>query len=177
MADKKTDNQSNLGDLFDSHVKLEFVEKDVDATMKTMTEDPYVHNVPTNTGGIGRDGVYRFYKDHFVGKMPADTKVVSVSRTVGKDTVIDELILTFTHDMEIDFMLPGIKPTGKKVELPHVVVMKFEGDKIAHEHIYWDQASVLAQIGLLDPEKLPIVGAEQAKRLLEVSSGARKAAN
>jgi len=177
MADKQTDNQSNLGDFFDAHVKLEFVERDVDATMKTMTEDPYVHNVPTNTGGVGREGVYRFYKDHFVGKMPADTQVVRVSRTVGKDTVIDELILTFTHDMEIAFMLPGIKPTGKKVELPHVVVMKFEGDKIAHEHIYWDQASVLAQIGLLDPKKLPVVGAEQAKRLLEVSSGTRKAAN
>jgi carboxymethylenebutenolidase len=109
--------------------------------------------------------------------MPADTKVVGVSRTVGKDTVIDELILTFTHDVEIDFMLPGIKPTGKKVEIPHVVVMKFEGDKIAHEHIYWDQASVLAQVGLLDPKKLPVVGSEQAKRLLEVSSRARKPAN
>jgi carboxymethylenebutenolidase len=177
MTDKKTDNQSNLGDFFDSHVKLEFVDKDVEATMKTMTEDPYVHNIPTNTGGIGREGVYRFYKDHFVGKMPADTKVVGVSRTVGKDTVIDELILTFTHDVEIDFMLPGIKPTGKKVEIPHVVVMKFEGDKIAHEHIYWDQASVLAQVGLLDPKKLPVVGSEQAKRLLEVSSRARKPAN
>jgi carboxymethylenebutenolidase len=109
--------------------------------------------------------------------MPADTKVERISRTVGKDTVIDELILTFTHDMEIDFMLPGIKPTGKKVELAHVVVMKFEGDKIAHEHIYWDQASLLAQVGLLNTKKLPVVGTEQAKRLLEVSSRKRKTAN
>jgi carboxymethylenebutenolidase len=90
MAVKKGDAQSNLGDVFDAHVKYEFVEKDVEATMKTMTEDPYVHNVPTLTGGTGHEGVYRFYKNHFVGKMPADTQVVPVSRTVGKDTVIDE---------------------------------------------------------------------------------------
>jgi carboxymethylenebutenolidase len=74
-------------------------------------------------------------------------------------------------------MLPGIKPTGKHVELPHVVVMKFEGNKIAHEHIYWDQASLLAQVGLLDPKTLPVVGAKQAKRLLKVSSQSRKPEN
>ena len=71
--------------------------------------------------------------------------------------------------MEIDFILPGIPPTGKYVEIPAVVVMKFDGDKIAHEHIYWDQASVLAQIGFIDTKTLPITGAEQTRRLLEVS--------
>src|SRR5919198_5259164 len=86
-----------------------------------------------------------------------------------KDRVVDELIVSFTHNMEIDFILPGIPPTGKHVEIPTVVVMKFHGDKIAHEHIYWDQASVLAQIGLIDTKILPITGIKQTQRLLEVS--------
>jgi carboxymethylenebutenolidase len=162
----------NLGDVFDLHIKHEFQDHDVDATMQTMTSEPYVHHVPMMTGGVGYDAVYNFYKNHFIGKMPADTKVVRISRTVGKDQVVDELVLSFTHDREIDFMLPRVPPTGRYVELPHVVVMKFKDGKISHEHIYWDQASVLVQIGLLNPKLLPMTGQEQAKRLLELSQQA-----
>jgi carboxymethylenebutenolidase len=158
-----------LGAIFDKHVKCEFEDHDVDATMKTMVKEPYVHHVPTLTGGIGYDGVYNFYKNDFVGKMPDDTKIVPVSRTVGKDQVVDELIISFTHNREIKIIFPGIPPTSKYVELPLVVVMKFDGDKIAHEHIYWDQASLLVQIGLLDPKTLPVYGIEQTRKLLELS--------
>jgi carboxymethylenebutenolidase len=161
--------QSNLGDVFDQHIKHEFQDHDVDATMQTMTKEPYVHHVPVMTGGVGYDGVYNFYKNHFIGKMPADTRIVRLSRTIGKEQVVDELVVSFTHDTEIDFMLPGVLPTGKYVELPHVVVMNFRDGKIAHEHIYWDQASLLVQVGLLDPRKLPVKGQEQAKSLLELS--------
>lgn len=160
----------DLGAIFDAHVKHEFVDYDVDATMKTMVAEPYVLNVATLIGGVGYKGVYRFYKDHFVGRMPADTQVVRVSRTVGPDQVVDELVLRFTHDVVLDFMLPGIPPTGKRVELAHVVIMKFEGDKIAHEHIYWDQASLLVQVGLLDPACLPASGVEQARALTDRSA-------
>ena len=164
------DNESNnLGDIFDKHLEFEFDKEDVDATMTTMTEDPYVHNVPTLTGGRDYDGVYNFYKNHFIGKLPRDFKVTNISRTVGKDQVVDELIISFTHDREIEYMLPGIAPTGKYVEIPHVVVMKFKNNKISHEHIYWDQASVLVQIGLLKSEKIPITGIEQTKKLVELS--------
>ena len=162
----------NLGDVFDLHIKHEFQDHDVDATMQTMTSEPYVHHVPMMTGGIGYDAVYNFYKNHFIGKMPDDTKVVRISRTIDKDQVVDELMVSFTHDREIDFMLPRVPPTGRYVELPHVVVMKFKDGKISHEHIYWDQASVLVQIGLLDPKVLPMTGQEQAKRLLELSQQA-----
>ncbi len=162
----------NLGDIFDLHIKHEFQDHDVDATMQTMTSEPYVHHVPMMTGGVGYDAVYNFYKNHFIGKMPADTKVVRISRTVGKDQVVDELVLSFTHDREIDFMLPRVPPTGRYVELPHVVVMKFKDGKISHEHIYWDQASILVQVGLLNPKLLPMTGQEQAKRLLELSQQA-----
>ena len=119
----------NLGAIFDKHIKYEFEQHDVDATMKTMVRQPYVHHVPTLTGGVGYDEVYDFYKNHFVDKMPDDIKIEHISRTVGKDQVVDELILKFTHDKQIDYMLPGIAPTGKYVELPHVVIMKFSNDK------------------------------------------------
>jgi carboxymethylenebutenolidase len=167
--DKETD---RLGDIFDKHIEFEFDKEDVDATMTTMTEDPYVHHVPTLTGGSGYKGVYDFYKNHFIGKMPKDLKITNVSRTVGKDQVVDELILSFTHDREIEYMLPGVAPTGKYVEIPHVVIMKFRNNKISHEHIYWDQASVLVQIGLLKPERIPITGIEQTKKLVELSKKA-----
>ncbi len=160
----------NLGDIFDEHIKFEFDNKDVDATMTTMTEDPYVCHIPTLTGGKGFDGVYNFYKHHFVGKMPKDMKITKISRTIGNDQVVDELIISFTHDTEIEYMLPGITPTEKFVEIPHVVVMKFKNNKILHEHVYWDQASVLVQIGLLDPKKMPIKGIEQTKKLIELSN-------
>jgi carboxymethylenebutenolidase len=156
----------SLGAIFDAHVRHEFVEHDVTATMKTMVAEPYVHNVPTLIGGDGHAGVIDFYTHHFVGKMPADTRIERISRTVGKDQVVDELIIYFTHDCPIDYMLPGIPPTGRKVALPHVVVMKFKGGKVAHEHIYWDQACVLAQIGILDPSKLPVSGVQQAEALV-----------
>lgn len=162
----------NLGDVFDLHIKHEFQDHDVDATMQTMTSEPYVHHVPMMTGGVGYEGVYNFYNNHFIGKMPADTKVVRISRTVGKDQVVDELVLSFTHDREIDFILPGVPPTEKYVEIACVVVMNFKDGKISHEHIYWDQASVLVQVGLLDPKLLPMTGQEQAKRLLELSQQA-----
>jgi carboxymethylenebutenolidase len=173
LANDDSHNQEpNLGAVFEQHIKHEFQDHDVDATMETMTKEPYVHHVPMMTGGIGYAGVYNFYKNHFIGKMPDDTEIVRISRTVGKDQVVDELVLSFTHDREIDFILPGVPPTGRYIELPHVVIMNFRDGKIAHEHIYWDQASLLVQVGLLDPKLLPVTGEEQAKRLLELSQQA-----
>jgi carboxymethylenebutenolidase len=165
----KPSRKPDLGAVFDLHVKCEFEDHDVDATMRTMVDDPYVHNVPVLKGGYGREGVYDFYRRHFVGKMPADTRVEPISRTVGSDCAIDELIVCFTHDIAIDYLLPGIAPTGKYVELPHVVIMKFEDGKVAYEHIYWDQACLLAQVGLIDSRKLPVTGKEQAARLRELT--------
>jgi carboxymethylenebutenolidase len=162
--------KTNLGKIFDKHVKFEFENKDVESTMKTMVKEPYVHHVPVMTGGVGYDNVNNFYKNDFIGRMPNDIKIKRISRTVGKNQVVDELILSFRHDIEVKSMLPGIRPTGKYVELPHVVVMKFKGNKIVHEHIYWDQASLLTQIGLLDATNLPIKGVEQSEKLKELSS-------
>jgi carboxymethylenebutenolidase len=153
------------GAVFDAHVRAEFAERSVDATMATMTDVPYITHVPVLTGGHGRDEVRQFYATWFVGRWPADVQVTQISRTVGQGRVIDELIATFTHDVEMPALLPGIAPTGRKVSLAHVVVMGIVDGKVAYEHIYWDQASLLVQVGLLDPAKLPVVGAEQVSKL------------
>src|SRR5262249_40783700 len=158
----------NLGAVFDAHVKAEFIDKDVAATMATMVPEPYLTHVPTLTGGTGRSEVEGFYRDHFVGHWPDDVEVKPLSRTVGQNRVVDELVVSFTHDREMRPYLPGVPPTGRKVVLPHVVVMGFdEAGRVSYEHIYWDQATLLVQVGLLDPALLPVAGAEQAKRLLD----------
>ena len=142
--------------------------------MATMTADPHLHNVPSMVGGVGRDGVRNFYKNHLVGKFfPPDVTMTNVSSTVGDTQIVDELVISFTHTMPIDWMLPGVAPTGKPVEMAFAVVVGFKDGKISHEHIYWDQASVLAQIGLIDPKGLPIVGAESARKLLDPKLPAR----
>lgn len=153
--------------LWEAHCRHEFETRDVDATMATMVAAPYVNHVPTMTGGVGHDNLKRFYKYHFIGGNPPDTVLTPVSRTVGTDQIVDELIFSFTHTSEVDWMLPGIPPTGRKVEIPLVAIVRFVGDKVAHEHIYWDQASVLVQVGLLDPAGLPVAGAETAAKVVD----------
>jgi carboxymethylenebutenolidase len=153
--------------VFDAHIAAEFAAPDLDVTMATMTDAPVLTHVPVLTGGHGREQVRDFYGKYFIGRWPADTSMTRVSRTVGQDRLIDELIIRFTHDIEMPALLPGIKPTGRKVELAHVVVVGFSGGKVAFERIYWDQASLLVQIGLLNPENLPVAGVEQARRVLD----------
>lgn len=157
----------DFSSLWERHCASEFELRDVDATMATMVGEPYVNHIPTMTGGVGHDQLKRFYKYHFIPKTPADTRLIPISRTVGEGILVDELLFCFTHDIEIDWMLPGVAPTGRYVEIPLVAVVKFRGDLLYNEHIYWDQASVLVQIGLLNPKGLPVVGIETAKKLMD----------
>jgi carboxymethylenebutenolidase len=163
---------TDLAATFDEHMKAEFEDLDLDATMATMSRDPHVHHVPTITGGKGTEGVRDFYGRHFIGQWPDDTETRQISRTVGENQVVDELVMTFTHDRRLDIMLPGIPPTGRRITIPVVVVVGFEDGKVKHEHIYWDQAAVLVQAGLLDAAALPVTGPEQAEALLD--QGRRK---
>jgi len=157
----------DLSMLWDKHCEYEFATRDVDLTMQTMVAEPYVNHIPTLTGGVGYKDLHRFYKNHFIPKTPADTKLIPISRTIGADRVVDEMLFCFTHDIEIDWMLPGLAPTGKYVEIPLVAIVRFRGDKLYNEHIYWDQASVLVQIGVLDPTGLPVAGKETADKLVD----------
>ncbi|MFM0205387.1 dienelactone hydrolase family protein [Paraburkholderia fungorum] len=157
----------DLSALADHHFFLEFGARDPEATMQTMVPQPYVNHVPTMTGGTGYNELKRFYANHFIHNNPADMTMVPISRVVGVDRMVDEFVLCFTHDREIDWLLPGVAPTGKRVEIPMLVVVAFRGPKLYNEHIYWDQASVLVQIGLLDPAGLPVTGVDATKKLMD----------
>lgn len=155
----------DLNALWDEHLRLEFDAKDAGATMATMVPEPYVNHIPTMTGGTGFGLLARFYQYHFIDHNP-DQRVIPISRTVGPTRVVDEFVACLTHDREIPWLLPGVKPTGKYVEIPIVSVVGFRGDKLHHEHIYWDQASLLVQLGLIDTD-LPVAGVEVARKVLD----------
>ena len=161
--------QQRLSELWDEHVRYEFSTRNTEDTLATMVEDAYVNHIPVLTGGVGRDELREFYSKRFIPQMPPDTEMTPVSRTIGEDQIVDEMVFKFTHSIPMDWMLPGIPPTGKRVEVPLVAIVRFRDGKLAHEHIYWDQASVLVQIGLLDPAKLPVVGVESARKVLDPS--------
>ena len=161
--------EQRLSELWDEHVRCEFEIRSADAAVATMVEDAYVNHVPVMTGGSGHEQLREFYGKRFIPHIPPDRQVTPVSRTIGVDCVVDELVVRFTHTTEMEWFLPGVPPTGKYVEVPLVVVVHFKDGKLAHEHIYWDQASVLAQIGLLDPTALPVAGAEVARKVLDPS--------
>ena len=153
--------------LFGEHLRHEFETRDVDATMATMIADPYVNHVATLAGGVGHDMLKRFYKYHFVDQNSADRDSVTVSQTLGPDRVVLELVVRFRHDRVLDRYFPGIPATRNYVELATVLIVKFRGDRVCHEHIYWDQGSALKQIGVLDADHLPVAGAEAARKVLD----------
>jgi carboxymethylenebutenolidase len=168
-----SDKQQAMVALFERHVGAEF-KGDLDTTMATMSASPHLNHVPTMAGGVGQDGVRAFYRDHLVGKFfPPDVKTQSVSRTVGDTSVVEEIVISFTHTAAIDWLLPGVKPTGKPVEMAVAVVVGFDGDKISHEHIYWAQAGVLLQVGLLKADGLPVTGSDSARKVLNPKLPAR----
>ncbi|MDA2917981.1 ester cyclase [Desulfobacterota bacterium AH_259_B03_O07] len=164
-----TPSQQKMVELWEKHTASEFVTKSIEDTMSTMTQEPFVNHVPAMTGGLGLDNVRKFYSKYFIPSQPPDTEIVLISRTVGTDRIVDELIHKFTHTIVMPWILPGVPPTGKRVEHAVVAVVHFKDGKIDSEHIYWDQASLLVQIGLLDSKTLPVAGVETARKLLDPS--------
>jgi carboxymethylenebutenolidase len=164
-----TADDRKLNDAWEEHLRTEFSAHSADEAIATMVANPLVNQVPVMIGGDGREQLYEFYARYFLPQIPPDAEMVPVSRTIGQGRLVEEMVFRFTHTVSMDWMLPGIQATGKRVEIGMVVVVQFEGDKLAHEHLYWDQASVLVQLGLLQPGSLPIVGVEGARSVLDRS--------
>ena len=158
---------TDLARLWEEHISCEFDSRDTERTLSTMVPDAYVNHIPVMTGGMGHAQLREFYSKRFIPRMPPDTQMTAISRTIGSDQLVDEMVFSFTHTVEMDWMLPGIAPTGSSVRVPLVVIVRFREGKLAHEHIYWDQACVLAQIGLIPGEGLPVAGRESAEKALE----------
>ncbi|MBW4623094.1 MAG: ester cyclase [Cyanosarcina radialis HA8281-LM2] len=159
--------QEFLQSLWEEHLRHEFNTHNTEDTLATMVEDAYVNDIPVMTGGVGKPALREFYSKYFIPHMPPDMELIPISRTIGTDRLVDEMLVKFTHTIRMDWMLPGVAPTGKRVEVAVVAIVQFRNDKLAHEHIYWDQASVLVQVGLLDPGTLPVVGVESARKALD----------
>jgi len=166
---------ADLAGTWEEHTRHEFLTKDVESTLATMVEDGYVNHIPVMTGAAGKAALREFYGRHFIPCMPPDTTLTLVARTVGENQLVDELIFSFTHTQEMPWMLPGIAPTNRRVEVPLVAVVGFREGKVAFERVYWDQASVLQQIGLLDEARLPVFGAETARKVLAQAAGSQAA--
>src|ERR1700719_3286345 len=156
-----------LSNLWDEHMRHEFATHNTEDTLATMVDDAYVNHIPVLTGGVGKEALREFYSRRFIPQMPPDTEITPVSRTIGDDQLVDEMVFKFTHTVRMDWMLPGLAPTGRRVEVPLVAIVRFREGKLAHEHIYWDQASVLVQLGLIDSSKLPVAGVETARKVLD----------
>ena len=172
QANKKTTTnltpaQEFLQELWEEHLRYEFDTHNTEDTLVTMVEDAYVNNIPVMTGGVGKPALREFYSKYFIPQMPPDLELTPISRTIGIDRLVDEMMAKFTHTIRMDWMLPGIAPTLKRVEVAVVGIVQFCDDKLAHEHIYWDQASVLVQLGLLDSSTLPVVGVNSARKALD----------
>jgi carboxymethylenebutenolidase len=169
MSDEFPPAQQRMLEAYLAHTAAEFETRRPEDAVATMVASPTVVLLPTLAGGTGREEIAEFYAHHFIFNMPPDMELVPVSRIVGADHVVEESVLRFTHSVELDWMLPGVPPTGRRVEVAVCSIVKMQGEKVAHEHIYWDQASVLAQLGLLDAELLPATGAEAARKVLDHS--------
>ena len=159
--------QESLQALWEEHLQYEFGTHSTEDALATMVEDAYVNHIPVMTGGVGKPALREFYSKYFIPQMPPDTELTLISRTIGTDQLVDEMMSKFTHTVWMEWILPGVAPTGKRVEVPVVAIVQFRDGKLAHEHIYWDQASVLVQVGLLDPGTLPVVGVDSARKAID----------
>jgi carboxymethylenebutenolidase len=146
-----------------------------------MVQEPYVNHIPTLMGGIGRAELTEFYTHHFIWQNPPSTELELISRTVGIDRVIDEFILKMTHDSQVDWLVPGVPATGRQIEVPMTGVVNIRGDRLYHEHIAWDQATVLVQLGVMGVSvpygdgkgkelRLPVAGRECVEKMREKES-------
>lgn len=169
-------NSADLPRIWEEHTRHEFNTQDLESTLGTMADDGYVNHIPVMTGAAGKAGLREFYGRDFIPAMPPDTTLTPVSRTVGENQLVDEMIFSFTHTQEMPWMLPGIAPTHRRVEVPLVAIVGFREGKVAFERVYWDQASVLKQIGLLADTTLPVFGAETARKVLQQTASSRRAA-
>ena len=164
---KLTPEQQIMLATWQQHTYAEFVLKDADAALATTTEDPYVLLIPSGTGGSGRAGVREFYANHFLPKIPPDFELTSLSQIFGNDRIVEEFVIRFTHTLDMGWMIPGVPATGRRVEFGFVGIIQFQAGKVANERLYWDQATVLAQLGVLD-HPTAAAGVGSAPRLLKL---------
>jgi carboxymethylenebutenolidase len=165
--DRVTSYQQTMLATWQQHTHAEFVLKDADAALATMTQNPYVFMISSGVVRVGRAAVREFYANHFLPQIPPDLEIISLSQTFGDNRLVEEMVIRFTHSIEMDWLLPGLQPTGRTAEFVVAGVIQFEGAKVAHEHLYWDRATLLSQMGVLD-HPLVAGGVDSAQQFLRL---------
>jgi carboxymethylenebutenolidase len=164
---KLTHDQQAVLAAWQQHTYAEFVLKDADAALATMTESPYVFLIASAVARVGRAAVHEFYANKFLPKIPPDLEIISLSQTIGNDRMVEEMLIRFTHSIDMDWLLPGLQPTGRRAEFIVAALIQIEDGKVAHEHLYWDHATVLSQLGVLD-HPMAAGGVNSAGQLLKL---------
>ena len=166
MSDLTPDQQTMLA-TWQQHTHAEFMLNDADAALATMAENPYIFIVSSGTARVGRVAVREFYAEHFLPQIPPDLEIASLSQTFGNDRLVEEMVMRFTHSIEMDWILPGLRPTGRTAEFALAGIIQFERGKVAHERLYWDQATLLSQMGVLN-HLMAARGVDSAQQLLRL---------
>jgi carboxymethylenebutenolidase len=164
-----TPEQEQMLSTWQQHMHAEFVLKDADAALATMTDNPYVFLIALDEARVGREAIRDFYANTFLPCIPPDFEAATLSQTIGADRIVEEMVARFTHTMAMDWILPGVPPTHRRIEVACSVIIGFEAGKIAYERLYWDQATVLAQAGGLE-SSIVTAGVEAAARLVKLAA-------
>lgn len=135
--------------LWEDHVAGEFLEKDEERSLATMTEDASVMHMPTRSGGTGKTELRTYYRNMFIPSIPDEWEHTVTNRVVTDDCIVEEATVRLVHAKRMDWFLPGVPPTGKSIRVDLVIFIEFRDGKMSAERIYWDQAAVLKQVGRL----------------------------
>jgi carboxymethylenebutenolidase len=137
-----------LEHLWDDHTDALLARRDVAASLDAMAPVPSVLHIPAMTGASGHEGLQRFYAEDFLPHRPGDLLAARISRTVDRFRLVDELTVSFTHDRELPWLLPGVSPVFRRAEVLAIAVVAFERKRIRSVRVLWDHANLTAQLGI-----------------------------
>ena len=137
-----------LEHLWDDHTDALLARRDLAASLTTVAPVPSVLHIPAMTGAVGREALQRFYAEDFLPHLPGDLRLAKISRTVDRFRLVDEMTVSFTHDRELPWLLPGVSPVFRRAEVLAIAVVAFERRRIRSVRVLWDHATLTAQLGI-----------------------------
>jgi carboxymethylenebutenolidase len=142
-----------LEEIWDEHVTASLGTGDLAGSLANLVAEPSVLHIPAMTGADGRAALERFYLEDLFGHLPTDLALTGISRTVDRFHLVDETTVSFTHDRELPWLLPGVAPTHRRAEVLTIAVVGFERGRISSQRVLWDHATLTAQLGLAEKRR------------------------
>ncbi len=136
---------------WDAHLDALLVRRDLVAALRPLAAEPSLVHIPAMAGAAGRQAVERFYADQVLPHLPGDLALSRISRTVDRWRLVDETMVSFTHDRELPWLLPGVEPTFRRAEVLAIAIVGFDRERIGSQRILWDHATLAAQLGIVHP--------------------------